>query len=157
MTTTALQSGAQRIHLLVQSVGGSIQDGVCLFNYFRALPIELVAYNVGSVSSAATIAYLGAHRRKVSAFGTFMIHRAHANLQGANADMVQARIPSLIMDDERTEAILRDCIQLSPEQWAVHQSSDLWLSAKEAVAAGLAHELGEFAPPKGTTIFNVFG
>jgi ATP-dependent protease ClpP protease subunit len=34
---------------------------------------------------------------------------------------------------------------------------DLWLTGEEAVECGLATEVEEFAPPKGTIIYNVLG
>ena len=53
---------AQRVahvHLLFQSNGGTVGDGLCLYNFFRSLPISLTFYNTGSVASVAAIAYLG--------------------------------------------------------------------------------------------------
>jgi ATP-dependent Clp protease, protease subunit len=52
LTAKALQSGADRLHILMQTNGGNVQDGVCLYNFFRALPVEVIAYNVGSIASA---------------------------------------------------------------------------------------------------------
>jgi ATP-dependent Clp protease, protease subunit len=157
MTTTAIQTGAQRVHLLMQSGGGHVQDGVCLYNYFRAFPAELIVYNVGSISSAGVLAYLGAHHRKAAPLATFMVHRAHATFQGANADMVQARIQSMVMDDDRMEAILKAHLRLPDEKWLIHEHHDLWLTAEEAVQCGLATEIGDFAPPAGSVVYNVFG
>src|ERR1700737_2724923 len=68
----------EHIHILFQSFGGAVADGICLYNFFRALPIDLTLYNGGNVSSAATIAFLGAKGRKVTANATFMIHRAQS-------------------------------------------------------------------------------
>jgi ATP-dependent Clp protease, protease subunit len=75
----------------MQTTGGNVQDGVCLYNYFRTLPVDLSVYNVGSISSAGVIAYLGAKNRKAATLATFMIHRSHASFQGANVDTIQAR------------------------------------------------------------------
>ena len=59
----AMGQGVERVHLLFQSTGGLVSDGVCLYNYFKGLPIELAIYNAGSVASVATIAFLGVERR----------------------------------------------------------------------------------------------
>src|SRR5215217_2667776 len=59
---------AQRVahvHMLFQSNGGTVCDGVCLYNFFRSLPISLTLYNTGSVAPVAVVAYLGAHERKL--------------------------------------------------------------------------------------------
>ena len=153
----ATQEGYNDVHLLMQTVGGNIPDGICLYNFFQSLhPIELSIYNGGNVSSAGVIAYLGGDKRFVSTTGAFMIHRAVATFQGANSDEVQARVASLVIDDERTEAILNNHIALTPEQWAIHKSSDLWLDADQAIAAKVADEKADFWVPTGARIVNVF-
>jgi ATP-dependent Clp protease protease subunit len=152
--TSALAGGQTEMHILFQSWGGNVSDGVCLYNFFRTFPADLTLYNVGNVSSIATIAYLGAKRRKVSTFATFMIHRTTSPGQPATAERLNAIAHSVVADDQRTEAILRSHLALSEEQWSVHRTADLWLTASEAVAGGLA-ELGEFTPPPGARVFNV--
>lgn len=152
----ATQEGYDEVHILMQSTGGNIPDGICLYNFFWSLPILIATYNCGSISSAGVTAYLGGHRRYVDPTGTFMIHRATAVFQGANSNAIQSRIPSLIMDDNRTEAILKDHVQLTPEQWAIHKTSDLWLDAKQAVTTALALEEKEFHVPPGEKVINVF-
>jgi ATP-dependent Clp protease protease subunit len=150
----ASASGVNDIHLLFQSFGGMVGDGVCLYNFFRSLPLDLTLYNVGNVSSAATTAFLGARKRKTSAYATFMVHRVQSPAQAATSERLNAVAHSLIADDERTEAILRQHLTLTEDQWTVHRSAELWLTAKEAESCGLA-EIGEFAPPAGTRVFNV--
>jgi ATP-dependent protease ClpP protease subunit len=114
-----------------------------------------VAYNVGSICSAAIFAYLGARQRKTSAFAAFMIHRTYISPHAARAENLQAFAHAMILDDERSEAILRQCIHLSDEMWAVHKTSDLWISAQIAVESGLATEFGEFAPPPGSAVVTI--
>jgi len=67
-----------RLHILFQSSGGTIGDGICLYNFLRKSPIEIILYNSGIVSSIAVISYLGAAKRIVSQHATFMIHRSTA-------------------------------------------------------------------------------
>jgi ATP-dependent Clp protease protease subunit len=151
----AANNGVTHIHLLFQTAGGQVSDSVCLYNFFRTLPFDLTVYNVGSVVSGGVLVYLGAKHRKTSANATFMIHRSWATAQGATSDRLQALTNSLILDDERTELILREHVELSDEQWSTHKVADLWLSAREAVDASLADEIGDFAPPKGRSLFYV--
>jgi ATP-dependent Clp protease, protease subunit len=153
--TTAIANRVPRLHLLFQSSGGLVGDGVCLYNFFKALPLPLTVYNVGSVSSIAALAYLGAEERKVSAHATFMLHRTYASPQAAVAERLQAIAKSLILDDQRTETILRQNLKLNEERWAEHRSQDIWFSAEEAVEAGLANSIADFAPPKGALIYSI--
>jgi ATP-dependent Clp protease, protease subunit len=152
---TAINNRVPRLHLLFQSSGGLVGDGVCLYNFLKALPIPLTIYNVGSVSSIAALAYLGAEERKVSAHATFMLHRTYASPQAAGAERLQAIAKGLLLDDERTETILRQHLTLDEGRWAEHRSNDIWFSAQEAVDAGFATSIGDFAPPKGSLVYSL--
>ena len=152
---TAMNKNCPRLHLLFQSFGGFVGDGVCLYNFFRALPMDLVLYNAGTVYSIATIAYLGAKSRKVSAHAAFMIHRTHTTPQMTNAERLKVVANALDIDDARTEAILRAHLSMPDEQWAVHRYGDLHIDANQAVAFGIADEIAEFSPPLGQMIFQI--
>jgi ATP-dependent Clp protease protease subunit len=153
--TLAMTNKVQRVHLLFQTTGGTVGDGVCLYNYLRSLPIEISLYNVGTVASIGTLAYLGAKVRKTSTSGTFMLHRTQAGAQGITAQRLQAVGKSISLDDQRTEAILRERLNLPDEMWEVHRVADLWLSAEEALRCGLATEIADFAPLLGSQVFNI--
>jgi ATP-dependent Clp protease protease subunit len=153
----ATQEGYNDVHLLLQTMGGNIPDGICLYNFFQSLEsVELSIYNGGNVSSAGVIAYLGGDNRFVSATGAFMIHRSSATFQGANSDVVQARVASLVIDDERVESIINDHVTLTPEQLAIHKYSDLWFSADRALTAKIAGSKTSFWVPTEARLINVF-
>lgn len=153
--TGAMSIKVKHIHVLFQSNGGYIADGIFLFNLFRTLPIELTLYNVGQLSSAAVIAYLGAGRRKTAANATFMVHRSTYSPQFATSSKLHKLAKNLILDDERCEAIVRERVTLPEDLWSEIQHHDVYLSGDEAVKFGMADEIGEFAPPAGTQVYNM--
>jgi ATP-dependent Clp protease protease subunit len=55
----------------------------------------------------------------------------------------------------RTERILRNHVNLTDEQWQVHQYSDLHLTAEQAMDVGMIHSIRDFAPPKGKRLTNI--
>lgn len=152
--STNPQLALKRVHLLFQSAGGYVSDGICLYNFFKSLPIDLIIYNVGAVQSIATIAYLGAKRRITSASAIFMIHKTFINTL-SNAARAKAIADSISTDDQRIESILRENTSLTEEHWKDHERNDLILDGKESVGVKIATEIGEFSPPKGVQIFNV--
>src|SRR6266849_3964183 len=105
--TNAMASKVKHVHLLFQTAGGYVGDGVFLYNLFRTIPIELTLYNVGQISSAGVIAFLGAKHRKTARNATFMLHRSASNHQFATSAKLVHAAKSLVLDDERTEAIVR--------------------------------------------------
>lgn len=141
-----------RIHLMFHSTGGGVGDGICLYNFFRALPVELVLYNTGAIHSIAVVAYLGAKKRKTSARATFVLHRTSTSPQSATATRLKTLTESVTLDDSNTESILREHITLPDELWARLNYDDLVISAQDAVKFGIAHEIEDFLPPPQTRI-----
>ena len=65
-----------------------------------------------------------------------MVHKSHATASpGSRPDALNIIVEGLRADDARTESILRKHIELTPEQWAIHQYSDLHLNSRDAKSA----------------------
>ena len=58
-----------------------------------------------------------------------------------------------IVDEKQIESILQSKLKLPEDKLKLHSVADLWLSADEAVAAGLATSIGDFMPPKNQRVF----
>ena len=143
-------------HILIQSNGGYVSDGICLYNYLSKLPIRIVTYNAGAVASIAVILYLAGQQRYASETARFMVHKSHASApHGARPDALRIIVEGLQADDARTEAILRDHVNLRDEHWNTHAYSDLHLTATEALGVGMIDEVKDFAPPKGQRVTNI--
>ena len=99
----ASSNRVSHFHLLIQSLGGTIGDGIALYNIFRTFPIPLTLYNVGTIASAAVLSYLGAPHRITSRLATFMIHRTTSPPIQMTSDRLQAVLHSVDLDDKRTE------------------------------------------------------
>jgi ATP-dependent Clp protease protease subunit len=153
--TNAMALKVKHVHALFQSAGGYVGDGVFLYNLFRSVTIELTLYNVGQISSAGLVAYLGAGHRKTTRTATFMLHRSTNSPQFATAEKLDHTAKSLILDDERTESIIKNHVNFPPDLWEKLRHYDLYLSGEEAVKFGIADEIGEFSPPPGTQVFNL--
>lgn len=143
-------------HILIQSNGGYVSDGICLYNYLSKLPVRIVTYNAGAVASIAVILFLAGQQRYASETARFMVHKSHASApNGARPDALRIIVEGLQADDVRTEQILRQHVDLTDEHWRVHAYSDLHLTAKEAQAVGLVDAVRDFAPPKGVRVSNI--
>jgi ATP-dependent Clp protease protease subunit len=150
------EDGIETAHVLVQSNGGYVSDGLCLYNFMANSPIEFIMYNAGAVASIAVVLFMAGTRRYASDTARFMIHKSHATASpGSRPDALNIIVEGLRADDARTEAILRKRIELTPEQWAIHQYGDLHLTARDAKVAGLIDDVVDFAPPKGAPLHNI--
>jgi ATP-dependent protease ClpP protease subunit len=145
-----------RVHLLFQCNGGIAGHGIALYNFFRTLPIDLVLYNSGIISSMGVIAYLGGKKRIVSKHATFMVHHIFMHeLPQVPAAVVKSLGEAMVMDDNRVKAILREHVTLSPERWAEFEHRNLNFTADDAVACGIANEVGDFTPPLGGPLYSL--
>lgn len=151
-----VRDGTPRLHLMIQSTGGIINDGIALYNYLKNLPIEITSYNAGTVQSIAVIVFLAAKKRCASRSATFMLHKA-TFYSGAPTTSVQlnAATQSLLVDDGRIENILKQTISMPEDKWNVHRFTDLFVTAEEALAYGLIDEIADFAPPAGAMLINI--
>jgi ATP-dependent Clp protease protease subunit len=150
------EDGTETAHILVQSNGGYVSDGLCLYNFLANSPVEFVMYNGGAVASIAVILFLSGTRRYASETARFMIHKSHATASpGSRPDALNIIVEGLRADDARTESILRKHIELTPEQWGIHQYGDLHLNGRDAKTAGLVNDVRDFAPPKGAPLRNI--
>lgn len=153
LTVISQNPTAKQLHLLFQTSGGMVGDSVFLYNLLRASPIDVSLYNAGAVQSGGVIAYLGAKHRLTSKTAIFMIHRTIFTGTGTAKDWTH-RSDTLAIDDQRTEAILREHLQLSESRWHDLDSNDVWFTAEEAVSAKMADAIGDFAPPIGMALWD---
>jgi ATP-dependent Clp protease protease subunit len=139
--------GLETAHILLQSNGGYVSDGLCLYNFLANAPVNCVMYNGGAVASIAVILFLAGKQRYASETARFMIHKSHATASpGSRPDALNIIVEGLRADDARTESILRKHIELTPEQWGIHQYGDLHLNARDAKASGMIDDVVDFAP-----------
>ncbi len=151
----ATQQQRKRVHLVFQSTGGLIGDGICLYNYFKSYPTDLILYNIGQISSIAVIAYLAAGTRIANAHATFMVHTPTSPAIAQTPELLKAAQRSLRIDDERMKAILKSHITIGQAQWSGLRHKELWFTAADAVKSGIATAIGDFSPPKGETVYIV--
>lgn len=154
---TVASQGTKKIHILFQSWGGFVGDGVFLYNSLKKLGIEVILYNAGQVASAATLVFLGAHGRKTTANAIFMIHKASSNPNASGVGKLKAVANNLDLDDARVEAILRAHLNLPEEMWTQFAYHDVYLSGADGVTYGMADEIAEFSPPVGIKVLNALG
>ncbi|MFT5643252.1 MAG: ATP-dependent Clp protease protease subunit, partial [Janthinobacterium sp.] len=149
LTTTALTTA----HILLQSNGGYVSDGICLYNFLKKLPFDIVMYNAGAVASIAVTLFLSGTRRHASDTARFMIHKSQASASSEmGPDALQVIVDGLRADDMRTEQIMKRHLRLKVKHWKVHACSDLHLTAKDALQVGLIDGIADFTLPKGKRV-----
>jgi ATP-dependent Clp protease, protease subunit len=153
---SAVNSGIETVHLSFSSNGGYVADGIFLHNHIRALPVDVVIYNTGSVSSIAVSVFLAATERYCSSHAMFMIHpTTMGSAEGMSARRLQSTLDAALADDDRTDNILRQYASIPDDVLAARRYSEIHISPRQAVDFGLVQGVREFALPKGQQIIQI--
>jgi ATP-dependent protease ClpP protease subunit len=149
------QAGAQNVHLLMSTPGGSVMHGMNLYNMLRAFPFTLTTHNVGNVDSIGNAIFLAGEHRFACAHSTFMFHGVGFNTEpGARLEekILRERLDGILADQKRISSIMEDRTNLAPDDieklFLEAQTKD----AAYAVGAGIVHEIKDVAIPSGAPI-----
>lgn len=71
---TMVNEGAERVTVLFSSDGGSTDEGLVLYEFLRALPLELTFHAIGHVGSIAIPVFLAADERYAVPEARFFFH-----------------------------------------------------------------------------------
>ena len=156
MINSAVNEQYDSVHLCFSSLGGYVGDGIFLYHHLRALPIPVVMHNTGTVASIAATLFVAGARRVASPHAIFMMHPVAVPAAGAMASgVLQATLDAAQRDEARTEGILRERAALPDEVLVARRTRDVYITAQEALAYGLVHEITDFVLPNGNQIFQI--
>jgi ATP-dependent Clp protease, protease subunit len=69
-----VNEGTQKVTILFASDGGSTDDGIALYTYIKALPLEITMHAIGLVSSIAIPVFCAGKNRLASKNARFYFH-----------------------------------------------------------------------------------
>lgn len=78
----AIDAGADHLHLMISSPGGSVFHGLSAHNYLRGIKIPVTTYNFGSVDSIGVIIFCSGQERICVPHARFLIHGVSLNFNG---------------------------------------------------------------------------
>ena len=151
----AVNGACDEVHFCFSSLGGYVADGIYLYNHIRSLPVKVVAYNLGSVSSIAVAAFVAAEERYCSIHAMFMIHPTSMPALEMTAQRLEGALAAALADDGRTESILRERTKLPDDLLSARKSKDVHITPEMAVKFGLVHGVREFSLPHGHQIIQI--
>lgn len=142
---TALLDGIEsdQIHVHINSPGGSVFDGIAIYNTLKNHKATVTGIVDGLAASAASFILQAADTRQMSRNAQVMIHDAKA-FAGGNAD--QMRKAADLLDRISNEiadiyAVRSDQAKTQAEFRAVMRSGDQWYNGNEALDTGLIDEV----------------
>jgi ATP-dependent protease ClpP protease subunit len=151
-----VNQGVAEVHLLLSTPGGSVMNGMNLYNVLRALPIELVTHNVGNVDSIGNAVFLAGKRRYACPHSTFMFHGVSFDqVTGApqlTAQYLSELTDSLLADQKRIAGVIEERTNLDAAQIEPLFREAQTKDAAYAVSVGIVHEVKDVEIPPGAPV-----
>lgn len=134
----ALPASVGTINVRINSAGGSVADGLAIYNALRSHPARIVASVEGVAASVASLIAMAGDDVRMYAASLMMIHAPWANASGNAADM---RDFAAVLDTYAGAMASAYARKTGRTADAVHRdwlgAKDTWFTAAEAKAAGL--------------------
>ena len=139
----AMDDGVSPIVVAFNSIGGDLFDGLAIHNALSRLGERCTGRVDALAASAASVAVCGAHRVVIASNAMLMIHNPWTYASGDAEDL--RKVATAL--DQAMEAIIAAYKSKAPDIDEVELrrlvNAETWLTASEAVALGLADEVGE--------------
>jgi len=139
----ALDDGTSQVSARFNSIGGDLFDGLAIHNALARLGDRCIGHVDALAASAASVAVCGAHKVVIAANAMLMIHNPWTFASGDAEDL--RKVATAL--DQATEVIIAAYKSKAPDideaELRRMVNAETWLTANEAVALGLADEVGE--------------
>lgn len=140
----AVQSKAERVHLMLSSPGGSVFHGLSIYNYLKGAPFDTHVYNFGSVDSIGVILFCAGSRRLCVPHARFLLHPVQFNVQGPSGfdeKQLDEHLKSLKIDQENIARVISDTAGKALHKVEEDMINRTTLSPQQAKDYGLVHEI----------------
>jgi len=139
----AIDDGVSPVIAAFNSIGGDLFDGLAMHNALSRLGERCTGRIDALAASAASVAVCGAHRVVIAANAMLMIHNPYTYAGGDAEDF--RRVADVL--DQTLEAIIAAYKAKAPDiddaELRRMVNAETWLTANEALALGLADEVGD--------------
>ena len=157
---TLANQGYREIYFLLSTPGGTVSNGLAIYNFMRGLPCRFVTHNIGNVDSIGNVIYLGGEERYTCAHATFMFHGVGFNTQQAmrfEQKNLKEMLDSIAHDHRRIGGIFRERSNLNSRNVIKLFLEARTKDANFAVERGLAHAIREVEIEPGRQIVSLAG
>jgi ATP-dependent protease ClpP protease subunit len=155
LMSTIGQSTATTISVYVNSPGGDAFDGIALYNALAAHPADVTVDVQGLAASAASIVAMAGNDIIMRPGSTMMIHDAMMMWASGNASELRKAADSLDVISNGIASVYATRAGGSVSTWRQAMLDETWLTADEAVTAGLATRVeagcGTKKPPQSSS------
>ena len=135
----------KEITLYINSPGGSVTDGLALYDILRLIKSPLRTVCIGTAASMGALLFLAGSRRCVTKHSQIMIHDPSVRMSGepSKALSVKETLEDLMKVREELARIIAERTKKPLRSIYSKTKTDTWFKGEEAIAFGLATEMLE--------------
>ena len=138
---------SSQIDLHINSPGGSVQDGITIFNLIKSHPANVTTYIDGWACSIASIIALSGDKVIMAENGLYMIHRPEGSLiVHGNEDDITQESTKLIEILSKIKGTMTGVYSKktgkSDDEINAMMKEETWMNADDALDAGFIDEIG---------------
>ena len=138
------ESPDEEITLYINSPGGSVDSGLPVYDYIKAMPAPIKTVCIGLAASMGAILFLAADKREMLPHARLMIHDP-SHGAGSLAGMKPAELGEQLAALKKVQKVLCEAIAEATgqtEKWVLNKTkTDTFFTAEEAVKFGLATKI----------------
>lgn len=143
----ASEDSEKDINLYINSPGGSVYDGLAIFDTMNFIKPDVATYGIGlQASMGAVLLASGAKgKRYMLPHAKTMIHQPSSGTRGKVTDMEIDLRESLAVKEELVK-IMSDRTEQKPEKVREDMERDFWMTAEQAKKYGIIDKVVENLP-----------
>ena len=126
------------ITIYINSPGGSVMDGLALYDVMQSIKCPIRTVCMGLAASMASILFVAGDKREMLPHSKIMIHDPLIVQTGGSALALKTISDNLMTTRQITSEILSKHSNLSVEEIQELTAKDTYFSAEEAVEKGMA-------------------
>ncbi|MGW3186341.1 head maturation protease, ClpP-related [Streptomyces ardesiacus] len=134
------QVKARNIDIRLNSGGGSVFEGLAIYQALRRHPANVTTYIDGIAASIASVIAMAGDRRVISRNGSMMIHEASGLTAGNSKDMREMAELLNRISQNLADVYAQRTGKGTASSWREQMRAESWFVGAEAVEAGLATE-----------------
>lgn len=139
----ANKESGDTIHVLIDSFGGDLDEGISIYNYLKGLGKTIITECVNNCASAATIVFMAGSKRIAGC--PQMIHNPYIEGACGTGDELKELASFVKSKETEMENIYSQYTNISKEVLSDLMDRETYISPSQAVSIGLATESKQIA------------
>lgn len=135
----------ENIDVFINSNGGSVSEGLAIYNILRRHSAKVTTYCDGFACSAASVVFMAGDERIMSNASLLMIHNAWILAQG-NAEELRKQADDLDKITEASVNAYMNHVNISEDELKEMMRDETWIDCDEALEKGFCTQIVQEEP-----------